>query len=284
MATSGESQLPSWRGFTTASLPDVPPWVATLGRLGHTAKGVVYAIMGFLAFKVAIGAGSDLEGAQGAIREIGRQPYGRVLLGLTALGLLSYTAWRWVQAVKDTEGAGDDAKGIFKRSGYAISGVTHLLLGMFAGALALGMAGGSDDSSSARLLESTWGRGVIGIVGAIVFCTGLYFIYDGYRAKFMQKYDLANMSEKFRKIAFHAGRWGLITRGIAVVIIGGFLASSAISGTNDGELSGMEDALAAIAAQAYGKVLIGITGVGLMAYAVHMFLLGWFRKFNIKNS
>jgi len=33
------------------------PWVERLARLGYIAKGVIYAMIGFLAFREAVGAG-----------------------------------------------------------------------------------------------------------------------------------------------------------------------------------------------------------------------------------
>jgi hypothetical protein len=91
------------------------------------------------------------------------------------------------------------------------------------------------------------------------------------------------MSETKRKVALYAGRVGLITRGIAFAIIGGFILTSAVRGTADGEVAGMSDALAAIAAQSYGKILIGITGFGLMCYALHMVMMGIYRRFNVEG-
>lgn len=276
----------SWHGFQEARLPQVPSWVETLGRAGHIAKGIVYFIVGFLAFRVTIGAGGEVGGSRNAIREIGEQPYGKFLLGLVAIGLLGYTAWRWVQAIKDTEGAGTEAKGLVKRTGYAISGIAYLILGCYAGSLSLGFVGGSsngDSSKASFLLDSTPGRIVLGVAGAVTIGVGIYFVVKGYYAKFMTKYQLAEMGDTFRTTALHAGRIGLITRGIAFAIIGFFLAQSAWQGTANGEIAGMGDALSAIAGQMYGRILLGIVGFGLMAYAVHMFLLGCYRRFNVAN-
>ncbi|KLU01547.1 putative integraal membrane protein [Rhodopirellula islandica] len=276
----------SWRGFQEARLPQVPSWVETLGRAGHIAKGVVYFIVGFLAFRVTIGAGGEVGGARNAIREIGEQPYGKLMLGLVAIGLLGYTAWRWVQAIQDTEGAGTEAKGLVKRTGYAISGVAYAVLGSYAGSLSLGWVGGPSSGQSSKasfLLDSMPGRIVLGAAGAITIGVGIYFAVKGYHAKFMTKYQLAEMGDAFRTTALHAGRIGLITRGIAFVIIGYFLAQSAWQGTGNGEIAGMGDALSAIASQTYGRILLGVVGFGLMAYAVHMFLLGCYRRFNVAN-
>ncbi|WP_145174517.1 DUF1206 domain-containing protein [Rubripirellula lacrimiformis] len=278
--TTHSSNNNSWRGFETKSLPEVQSWVEPLGRAGHIAKGIVYGIIGALAFMLAIGAGGEVSGSREAVRQIGEQPFGRVMLGMVAIGLLGYTTWRWVQAGKDTEGVGTDAKGITKRLGYMISGIAYLSLGVFAGSLALGFSGGSNGGSSS-ILDSTWGRVGLGMAGAVTIGVAIYFIYKAYQAKFMEQYDFGRMSESARQFALYAGRAGLSTRGVAFAIIGGFILRSAIRGTANGEVAGMSDALAAIAAQPFGKVLIGIAGFGLVCYAVHMLLLGWYRRFNV---
>ncbi len=277
--TERTSDSDSWHGYQTKAFPEVPAWIEPLGRAGHMAKGIVYGIIGALAFKLAIGAGGEISGSREAVRAIGEQPFGRVLLGVVAIGLFGYAAWRGVQAAKDTEGAGTNAKGIMKRLGYTFSGIAYLLLGIFAASLALGLSGGSSSSSSS-ILDSTWGRAVLAIAGAITVGVAGYFVYKAYKAKFMESYDLRRMSETMRTFALHAGRIGLSTRGVAFAIIGGFIFISAVRGTADGEIAGMSDALAAIAAQSYGKVLLGITGAGLVCYAVHMILMGWYRQFN----
>ncbi|WP_145302055.1 DUF1206 domain-containing protein [Crateriforma conspicua] len=276
----------SWHGFKTRSMPEVPSWVETFGRFGHVAKGVVYFIIGLLAFQLAIGAGGEISGSRDAIREIGQQPFGQFLLGLMAIGLIGFTAWRWVQAVKDTEGAGNEAKGIVKRIGYTVSGLAYLLLGCFAGSLALGFgspSGSGGNNAASSLLDSTWGRVVLGIAGAVTIGVAIYFVYKAYKAKFMTKYRIAEMSDTARELALKAGRFGLSTRGVAFAIIGAFILVSAIRGTADGQVAGISDALAAIAAQSYGKLLIGVTGFGLMSYAVHLFLMARYRRFNVAS-
>lgn len=71
---------------------------------------------------------------------------------------------------------------------------------------------------------------------------------------------------------------------LAVVIVGWFLAGTAWTGTGGGDIAGMNDGLSLIASQAYGKILIGIVGFGLMAYAVHIIMLGIYRRPNTDAS
>jgi hypothetical protein len=285
--TDHRSSPANWRGFQMRDFPAVSPWVERLGRAGYFAKGIVYFIIGFLALKLAIGVGGEITGAKGAIREIGAQPYGRVLLGLMAIGLMGYLLWRVIQAVQDTEGNGNGVKGLVKRAGYLISGLVYATLGLFAGSLALGLSSSGSDSTTQQakesILQSSVGQIAIGIAGVVVFLVGINFIYKAYAAKFMEKYPLGQMSEFMRNAALHLGRTGLVTRGIAFAIIAWFLVRSAWAGTGDGEIEGVSDALAALVVQPYGKVLLGTAGFGLIAFGLHTMMLGWFRRFNVKG-
>ena len=52
-----------------------------LSRAGFVARGVVYGIIGLLAFDLAIGQGGKITNQQGALRTVAHQPFGHVLSG-----------------------------------------------------------------------------------------------------------------------------------------------------------------------------------------------------------
>src|SRR5688572_22248245 len=93
------------------------PWVAPLARVGHATKGVVYFLMGGLAVLAVLGRGGKVQGEEGAVRTIGEQPFGRVLLMAAAVGLAAYALWRVLQAALNLEQE-RGAKGAFKRIAY----------------------------------------------------------------------------------------------------------------------------------------------------------------------
>ena len=72
-----------------------------LARGGFLARATIYAIIGTLAIKVAVGSGGKTTNQQGALETIAHQPFGRVLLILTAFGLGSYALWRFTRAALD---------------------------------------------------------------------------------------------------------------------------------------------------------------------------------------
>lgn len=82
-------------------LPQEPSaWLGTLGTVGYIARGIVFVLIGI--FLIVAGYQSDpseAEGLGGALRSLQQQPYGWILLGLTALGLAAFGAFNIAQGV-----------------------------------------------------------------------------------------------------------------------------------------------------------------------------------------
>src|SRR5215212_3148517 len=82
-----------------------------LARAGLLARGVVYGVIGVLAVKLALGDGGKATNQQGALQTIAKQPFGKVLLVLVAVGLAGYALWRLVRAaIGHGPEASDDTK------------------------------------------------------------------------------------------------------------------------------------------------------------------------------
>jgi ferric-dicitrate binding protein FerR (iron transport regulator) len=73
------------------------PWIERLARAGYVAYGVVYVLVGVLAVQAAFVGGGKAASQEGELRQVLLAPPGRVLLGLVAIGLLAYSAWRLFQ-------------------------------------------------------------------------------------------------------------------------------------------------------------------------------------------
>ena len=255
-----------------------------LARAGYLTKGVVYAIIGVLAFQAAIGSGGQTSGSRGAIRQIAEQPFGQVLLILTAIGLLGYAVWRFIQAIKDPEGKGSDGEGIAKRVGYAISGAIYAFLAFYAASIVFGWSTGSSGGSgggkeawTAQLLAQPFGQWLVGLVGAIVIGVGVYQIYKAVKAKFMDHLKTGEMSQTERTWAERAGRFGLSARGVIFGIAGVFLIVAAIQ-SDPSETRGLGGVLQTLSEQPYGPWLLGVVALGLIAYAVHCAVQSRYRK------
>jgi hypothetical protein len=261
------------------------PWIERLARFGYAAKGVVYVLIGSLA---AVGAykGSEPTDSRGALTEIFRQPFGRVLLGVVAAGLAAYALWRLVQALRDTEDKGSNWKGLSIRFGYACIGVVYAGLGYSAVRLIFGHGAGkgSDQQSkewTATFFALPFGRLLVGLGGLCVIGFGLYQCYKAFTAKFCEKWKRHEMRESARAMAMRAGQVGLTARGVVFAIIGIFLIQAALRARAE-EARGLSGALLALEQRPYGPYVLGAVALGLVAYGLYMFVEARYRRMRIE--
>ena len=107
-----------------------------------------------------------------------------------AVGLIGYVIWRFVQAIKDPENKGTDAKGLAQRVGYAVNGLIYAGLALSAVQIILGSGGGNSNSTqdwTARLLSQPFGQWLVGTVGAFIIGLGFYQFYLAFSGKFRKE-------------------------------------------------------------------------------------------------
>ncbi|HEU4455435.1 MAG TPA: DUF1206 domain-containing protein [Longimicrobium sp.] len=259
---------------------DAAPWVVGLARLGYAARGVVYVIVGVLAARVAMGERARVEGTRGALTEIIEKPFGRVMLGIVALGLFGYALWRLVQAVMDPERKGHDAGGTVKRLGYALSGIVHAGLALTAARMVMGSSGGGGGGTqtwTARLMEAPAGRWLVALVGLGFAGYGIYQFYRAIKSDLAKRLDLGSMRARTREMAIRAARAGVAARGVVFLLIAYFLARAAID-YNPAEARGLQGALQALRDASYGPYLLGAVAVGLIGYGLFEIVKARYRR------
>lgn len=248
-------------------------WVERLARFGYISKGVVYGVIGLLAAQAAFGSGGKTTDTEGGLREIVNQPFGEFLLALVAIGLIGYVIFRFVQAIKDPENKGTDAKGLAQRVGYAINGLIYAGIALTSVQIILGSDGGGNSNSrqdwTAQLLSQPFGQWLVGAEGAFTIGLGFYEFYQAFSGKFRKKLDLHELDDSERKLVMGISRFGLVARGVVFCIIGWFLIQAATQ-SDASQAGGLGEALQAIAQQPYGPWLLGIVALGLVAYGGYM--------------
>lgn len=250
---------------------------AKLARIGYASRGVIYLVVGGLALLAAMDhQGGSTTNSKGALRAILSQPLGDALIVTMIIGLLGYSAWRAVQAIKDTDDHGTDIKGLGVRAGLFISSLTHISLATWAADLAMG--GGNDSQGwTNNLMTSGWGQIVLAVVGIGFAIVGIAHVFKGWTARFDRYIDFP---ENINPWARPLCQFGLISRGVVWGILAWFLMYSAWQGRG-GEIKGMEDALNLVRTADYGSWLFGILAAGLFAFGIYSILEAFYRRVEV---
>jgi hypothetical protein len=247
---------------------EVAGWIPPLARLGYAAKGVVYLIVGFIAFRAATAAGSP-EGASGALGSLTDEAGGRLMLMLIALGLACHVLWRLVQAALDPEHVSHDAKHIALRAFYLLSALLYGSLAWTAWQLSRGQATGDEGQQIwiSKLLDVPAGRWLVMAAGIGVIGYGVHQLFKAWRGDVNRR-----MARSDRAITL-VGRTGIGARGLVLLPIGWFVFNAGRNydpqaATGTGEALQMLDR----------GGLLALVGIGLFAYGLHQFAKAMYRR------
>lgn len=255
------------------------PWVGRLGRLGHVAKGVSYAIVGVLAIQIPLGLGGETSDRHGALRTVAQQPFGEVLLLVLAAGLAGYAIWRLAQGFLDRDGDGTGLKGLAKRVSYVARAVVYGSLAFVAVALVVGLGsgGGNEQEEAAKVFDLPLGRWLVAAAGAGFLGAGAYNAYRSLSRKFRKHLREHELDENVRDWVIGVGVVGHAARAVVFGLIGFFLCRAAWQ-YDPSEAIGLDGALRKVAQASYGELWLGLVAAGLIAYALFCFVQARYRR------
>ena len=259
----------------------------TFARFGYAAKGFVYAAIGILALMAAFNIyGGKMTGASGALKEIAQQPFGKILLLFIAINLIGYAVWKLIQAFKDPRNQRSGFSGLLNRLSCIITAVAYSGIAVESGLLTLNFQSGgnskkSEDDWAALIMQQSWGRWLVGLVGAIIIGFGMWQIRLAYKIKFRQNINLKKFSSGQKKWLLNISRYGIAVRGLVFAAFGFFILEAAHQ-YNPEKVRGLDGVLFTFVQQPFGKLLLALAATGIIAYAVYLFILAFFRR--IKTS
>lgn len=255
-------------------------WLAALARIGLVAKGVSFAIVGVLAFELALGRGGKSTSREGALATIADESWGELLLLALAAGFAAYALWRIAQAV--FERADDESKRWAKRVGYLgraaiYTGLTYSAIKLVTGPATTSSQNERAHKATAQVLSWPAGTWLVGIAGACIIGVGLYNGYRGVTQSFTDRWRGDGQTEEFGRWATRIGVVGLLARLVVFGLIGGFAIKAALE-YDPNEAIGLDGALQKLGHQSYGPWLLGLTAAGLVAYAIFCFADARYRR------
>lgn len=267
--------------MTTGSLKapaDLSPWVLRVVRLGFLAKGLIYSLMGILAFRLAIGlSGGRIVDASGVLRTLLVQPFGLIMLAVISFGILGYAAYYVFEAAMDTRHRGGGLKGWTHRTLTIIKAVAYGTIGVEALRLVLGdrtAAGGPEETASIVMLFplGAWFLVLVGVGIAIYGFTQLRMTWN---CKFDDDLDEARVRRDARWL-LTIGRLGIGARSIILVLIGLTVAWAGVE-QRPSNADGYRESLMTLFFQPFGGWILAAIGGGL-------FLFGLFELAHVKYA
>lgn len=241
-----------------------------IARAGFLARAIVYVLLGWIVLQARQRADEGQNAVFDALRDM---PAGWALIIITAIGLFAYGLYRLATALLDLDHKGHSFKGLAKRAGALISGLTHSLLGytalLFLSDLKKSQPTDKRSHEAAReLLDLPLGSFWVIMVGLYFALLGVSQARRAWTASFMDE-----IAADAPPITCTLGRLGHFARAIVFAVI-------AWSFVRSGWLEDEDKAFAiggALASLRNHSVLYLIVASGLIVFGLFSLILARYR-------
>ena len=242
-------------------------------RAGYGARGAIYVLVGILAFWAALYQ-AEASGTKDALVTLRSQPWGVPALWGIGIGLFAYMIWRVTAGVADVEDHGTDTKGMVARAGQVTTGVLHGLIGLSVIGLAMGDSGsgGGAQGWTQKVMQMPGGRWLVGIGALILLGAGIYYVYKGWSGKYKEHLEGSKATVDLDPVL----KGGLVIYGILLGIVALSIGYAALT-ADPSQAGGLGQALTDIRQMTFGRYLLGLAGVGLIAFALYNFVEAAYR-------
>lgn len=245
-----------------------------LGRLGLVGRAVFYALLAYLAARLAaVGNVHYQPDAAGALSLLTRSPVGEVAVGVAAAGFLSFGGVRLHGALTD------HSVSRWRRTTTALQGAFYLALAYVPISFLVGRhSTGSEQSQHAQtatLLRLPGGAVVVVGIGVVILAV------CGWQIRTAATQDYADGMDEPRNPALRlairlAGTVGIAARAAVFGPIGAFFIAAGVSG-RVGESHGLDGELLRLAGQWWGRPVLALVAAGLIVFTGYSLLEARYR-------
>lgn len=240
-----------------------------LARAGYLARGIVYVLLGYFAWKTR---SRDSQSPEGVFDRIAEMPAGKTLLFVLVAGLLAYGVYKLMSSLLDTDAKGHDAKGTAARVGIAAGGIAYLSMAWAATQVATGARAGSNggggQEAAGTLLDWPAGWLLLAAVGVGFLVAAAWQAKDAVKMDFMK--HVAPGAPAFTATL---GRIGYAARALVFALVGWSLVQSALSG-REGEARDLGGVLADLSGSG---LLYTLVTLGLLIFGIYSLILSRWR-------
>jgi hypothetical protein len=255
-------------------------------RAGIVAFGVVHLLIAWIALQLAWTTENRTANTRGALHSLAAQPFGGVLLWVTAIGLVGLAIWQALEAVIGRSQRRGFAR-IRRRLTCAGRAVACTFLAVLAFGMASGSGGGSGgsgakggsggggggsskDTMTAHVLNMTGGQLLVTLLGLAIVGIAIFEIAYGVRKSFKDDLDHRALTGPHGQAVVRLAQAGYIAKGVAIGIVGILFAWAAIT-YEPKKAGGLDSALNTLLDQPYGAWLLSAVALGIAAFGVYCF-------------
>jgi hypothetical protein len=241
------------------------PLGVAVARAGLASRAIVYTTLAVLVAQLATGERRGNTDQGTGLQVLGRSGAGTVALLVLVAGVACYSLWRFSTARTSSESTSDRWLAVVEGATYLPIG--YMAISVLAGDDAAASQGPRYRTLSARIMQESAGRWLIGVVGVGVIVIGLFLASQGVRTSFLDDMRIPARPPHLRAFVAVVGGVGSIGRGIVFGLAGVLVVYAAVT-ARPSRTGGIDAALDTVRAAPYGRVLLLAAAAAFAAFAL----------------
>jgi len=248
----------------------------TAGVVGLVARGALYLALALLALELVFGDRSESADPRGAMHDLAQNGFGVVVLVILVLGFALFALLHLYRAIRNP----DD------KTSRRVNDVFWAVVNAFLAFLAASFLFTSESSGDADQTDKTWtakvmdmsgGRLLVGAAGVCVLAYGAYLVWRAFSDDRQDERAILEAAPNETPTVRMLSRIGNVARGAIVGFIGMLLLIAAIE-HDPNQTEGIDGALKRLLAQAWGEVAVFLIALGFAAFGVYSLARAWVNR------
>jgi hypothetical protein len=249
----------------------------TGGFIGLVARGGLYLALAFLAFELVFGNRGENADPRGAMHDLAHNGFGVVVLVILVIGFAGFALLHLYRAITDPDGK------VGHRVNDAFWAVVNGLLAALAASFLLspskpsGNSDQTDKTFSAKVMDMSGGRLLVGAAGLAILGYGLYLLWRAFSDERQDERAVLDAAPRETPAIRALARVGNVGRGAILGFIGVLVLTAAIQ-HDPNETEGIDGALKRLLDHSLGEVAVFLIALGFAAFGVYSIARAWVNR------
>jgi hypothetical protein len=249
----------------------------TAGLVGLVARGALYIALAVLALELVFGDRSESADPRGAMHELAHNGFGVVVLVILVLGFALFALLHLYRAIKDPD----------NKTSHRVNDVFWAVVNGFLAVLAASFlfspskpAGDTDQTDktfSAKVMETSGGRVLVGAVGIALLAYGVYLLWRALSDDRQDERAVIDAAPNETPAVRTLARVGNVARGAILGFIGVLVLIAAIQ-HDPNETEGLDGALKRLLDHSLGQIAVFLVALGFAAFGVYSIARAWVNR------
>jgi Domain of Unknown Function (DUF1206) len=249
----------------------------TAGLVGLVARGGLYLALAVLSLELVFGNRAEDADPRGAMHDLAHNGFGAVVLVILVIGFAAFALLHLYRAIKNPDNK--TTRRVNDVFWAVVNGLLAVLAAsfLFSSSKSSGDTDQTDKTFTAKVMDVSGGRLLVGIVGLAILGYGLCLLWRAFSDDRQDERAVLDAAPQETPAVRTLARIGNVARSAIVGFIGVLVLIAAIQ-HDPNETEGLDGALKRLLDHGLGEIAVFLIALGFAAFGVYSIARAWVNR------